>query len=102
MAAAAEELRRRRGDVIYGTVRLIERDAETVLAWAREPWACVVFNLHAEHTATDLAAVRDVFRALIALALGLGGSFYLTYSRAATRRQVAAAYADPLQIVPRP
>ena len=26
-------------------------DDETVLAWARERWACIVFNLHVEHTA---------------------------------------------------
>ena len=36
--------------MIYGTVRLIERDDETVLAWAREPWACIIFNLHVDHT----------------------------------------------------
>ena len=41
-----------RGDgvnIIYGTIRLIERDDESVLAWAREPWACIVFNLHVDH-----------------------------------------------------
>ena len=48
---------RRRGDcratapsVIYGTVRLIERDDETFLPWATESYACVVLNLHVEHT----------------------------------------------------
>ena len=37
-------------DVIYGTVRLIERDDESFLAWARDRWACVIFNLHTVHT----------------------------------------------------
>ena len=50
LAAAARDLRALEADVVYGTVRLIERDDETALAWAREPWACVVLNLHVEHT----------------------------------------------------
>ena len=36
-------------NLIYGTVRLIERDDETFLPWAREAWACVIFNLHTAH-----------------------------------------------------
>ena len=50
MDAAREVLRRRRANVIYGTVRLIEKDDETFLAWARDRYACVIFNLHIEHT----------------------------------------------------
>ena len=50
LAAAARDLRALEADVVYGTVRLIERDEETLLAWAREPWACVVLDLHVEHT----------------------------------------------------
>ena len=42
-------------DVIYGTVRLIERDDESFLAWAREPWACIIFNLHTVHTPVGIA-----------------------------------------------
>ncbi len=45
-------------NVIYGTVRLIERDDESFLAWAREPWACVVFNLHVEHTEDGVRRAR--------------------------------------------
>jgi hypothetical protein len=44
MRDAAEELRRTGADVVYGTVRLIERDDETFLAWATDSWACVVLN----------------------------------------------------------
>ena len=37
-------------DLIYGSIRLIERDDESFLAWARVPWACVIVNLHTVHT----------------------------------------------------
>jgi FAD/FMN-containing dehydrogenase len=92
LADAARELRRHRADVIYGTVRLIERDLESFLAWAREPWACVVVNLHVQHDALSRARADATFRALFDLALGRGGSFYLTYGRHATAAQLDAAH----------
>ncbi|HET8797711.1 MAG TPA: FAD-binding oxidoreductase [Thermoanaerobaculia bacterium] len=92
MQAAAEELRRRGANVIYGTVRLIERDDESVLAWARERWACVIFNLHFEHSAEGIEKAADDFRALIDLALERDGSYFLTYHRWARREQVERAY----------
>ena len=75
-------------DLIYGTIRLIEQDRETVLAWAREPWACVIFNLHAVHTREGLARVADDFRRIIDVAASHGGSYFLTYHRYARREQV--------------
>ena len=92
LAAAARDLRALEADVVYGTVRLVERDDETALAWAREPWACVVLNLHVEHTPPQVQRAAKAFRRLIDLALDRGGSFYLTYHRWATRRQLLAAY----------
>jgi FAD/FMN-containing dehydrogenase len=92
LAAAARDLRALEADVVYGTVRIIERDEETALAWAREPWACVVLNLHVEHTPAGIENAAVAFRRLIDLALDRGGSFYLTYHRWATRRQLLAAY----------
>jgi FAD/FMN-containing dehydrogenase len=74
-------------DIIYGTVRLIERDDETVLAWAREPWACVVFNLHVDHTPADIARVSGHFQRLIDRAIEQDGSYYLTYHHWATAAQ---------------
>lgn len=74
-------------DIIYGTVRLIERDDESVLAWAREPWACVVFNLHVDHTPEGISTASDHFRRLIDRAIEQGGSYYLTYHRWATAEQ---------------
>ncbi len=92
MGRAAELLRGAGVPVIYGTIRLIERDTETFLAWAREPWACVIFNLHCEHTPAGLQQAAKTFRALIDLALVFGGSYYLTYHRWATRAQIEAAH----------
>ena len=87
-----EEVRRavraERMELIYGTIRLIERDRESVLAWAREPWACIIFNLHVVHTPEGLARGAEHFRRLIDLAIAHGGSYFLTYHRWATRRQV--------------
>lgn len=77
---------------IYGTVRLIERDAETMLAWAREPYACVIFNLHVDHDRRGVAESEAAFRRLIDVAIHHGGSYFLTYHRHATRNQVLACY----------
>jgi FAD/FMN-containing dehydrogenase len=92
MSAAAEELRRLRANVIYGTVRLIQRDEETVLAWAKQPYACIIFNLHVEHGDAGIAAAAEQFRALIDIALVRDGSYFLTYHRWARRDQVERAY----------
>jgi FAD/FMN-containing dehydrogenase len=81
-------LRENHADLIYGTIRLIERDDETLLAWAREPWACIIFNLHVTHSADGIARSADTFRGLIDLAIAHGGSYYLTYHRWATPSQL--------------
>lgn len=44
-------------------------DEESVLAWAREDFACIVFNLHTEHSEMGIGVSADAFRALIDLAL---------------------------------
>ncbi len=92
LVAARDDLRRHSAELIYGTVRLIERDDETFLAWARQPWACVIFNLHVAHDAAGLARAATDFRRLIDRGLEHGGSYYLTYHRWASRGQIAAAY----------
>jgi FAD/FMN-containing dehydrogenase len=92
MDQAAEQLRHGRNPVIYGTIRLVERDGESFLAWAREPWACIIFNVHIEHTPAGLAKAGEAFRGLIDLAIAFGGSYYLTYHRWATRAQVEACH----------
>ena len=74
MDAAAAELRERKANVIYGTIRLIEQDDETFLNWARQPYACIVFNLHVEHTEPGIAHTADALRALIDLAIERGAA----------------------------
>lgn len=92
MQEAAATLRRRHANLVYGTVRLIERDDETVLAWARDRYACIIFNLHVEHTAGGIAAAADTFRDLIDAGISHGGSYYLTYHRWARQDQVEACH----------
>ena len=79
-------------NLIYGTIRLIEPDEDSFLAWAREPWACTIFNLHTPHDVASLKKTAADFRRLIDRARAHGGSYFLTYHRWATREQVLACY----------
>jgi FAD/FMN-containing dehydrogenase len=79
-------------DVIYGTMRLIEQDEESFLVWAREDYACIIFNLRVRHTTEGIAKARDDFQRLIDSALEFGGSYFLTYHRWARKDQVLRAY----------
>ncbi len=54
LEASAAAIRRAGVPLIYGNVRLIEPDRETALPWARGRFACVVSNLHADHTPAGL------------------------------------------------
>ena len=92
LAQAAELLRSNRTIVIYGTVRLIEKDDESFLAWAKESYACVIFNLLTLHTPGGIEASARSFRGLIDLAIARGGSYYLTYHKFAKPEQVTACY----------
>ena len=89
---AAELLRSNRTIVIYGTVRVIEKDNESFLAWAKEPYACIIFNLLTLHTPAGIEASARSFRGLIDLAIVRGGSYYLTYHRFAKPEQIMACY----------
>lgn len=92
MEEARRGLRELNANVIYGTVRLIEEDKESFLRWAREAFACVIFNLHVTHDDQGLADATRAFRSLIDLGIRYGGSYYLTYHRWATKQQVATCY----------
>jgi FAD/FMN-containing dehydrogenase len=91
-----EEVRRdcreEKVNVIFGVFRLIEKDDESFLAWAKEPYACIIFNLHVVHTPAGLEKAARDFRRLIDRAIQHGGSYYLTYHRWATRKQVETCY----------
>jgi FAD/FMN-containing dehydrogenase len=93
LGEAREQLRASEAPpLIYGTVRLIEKDTESFLPWAKESYACVIFNLHTPHTPEGLSRTSNAFRQLIDLTIRYGGSYYLTYHRYATREQVLACY----------
>jgi len=92
LAQTAELLRSNHTIVIYGTVRLIEKDDESFLAWAKESYACVIFNLLTLHTTAGIEASARSFRGLIDLAIARRGSYYLTYHKFTKLEQVMACY----------
>jgi FAD/FMN-containing dehydrogenase len=79
-------------DMTYGTIRFIEQDDETFLAWAQEQSVCIVCNLHVEHSETGRQKAAADFRRIIDRIIEYGGRFYLTYHRWATRDQVQTCY----------
>lgn len=92
MARAKEILLYHKSEVIYGTIRAIQKDGTTFLPWAREDFVCVIFNLRTPHTEEGRANTERTFRALIDASNRCGGSFFLTYHRYATVPQVESAY----------
>ena len=92
MADVGEDVRRNKAEIIYGTVRLIEEDKESFLAWAKKPYACVIFNLHVVHTPEGIRRAANAFRHLIDIGIKHGGSYFPTYHKYATRRQVETCY----------
>ncbi len=87
-----EDFRKNRVELIYGTVRLIERDDESFLPWAKKSYACTIFNLHTVHSPEGLQRAEYAFRRLIDMAARRGGTYYLTYHRFAAREQVETCY----------
>ena len=92
LADVREYVKRDQVEIIYGTIRLIEQDQESFLPWARKPYACVIFNLHVEHSTRGSIRAGDAFRRLINIGVKHGGSYYLTYHRHALRQQIDACY----------
>lgn len=92
MRRAREVLRTFGTEVIYGTIRAIQRDTVSFLPWARDDFACVIFNLRTSHDPRGLERTAETFRALIDISAELGGSFFLTYHRHASVAQVEACH----------
>ena len=92
MSDVRRDFQRHGVDLVYGTVRLIKRDSETALAWAREDYACVIFNLHVDHEPRSISRSSHTFRRLIDIAIHHRGSFFLTYHRYAIAAQLLACY----------
>ncbi len=92
MSAARAILQQYGTEVIYGTIRAIQRDTESFLPWAKADYVCVIFNLRTPHNPAGLEKTANTFRALIDATIALKGSFFLTYHRFATVAQVEAVY----------
>lgn len=85
--------------LIYGTVRFIEQDKDTFLAWARKRFACVIFSPHTSGETQALRKTGDVCRQIIRAATKRNGSFYLTYNRFATHDELSSAYPQVQQFL---
>ena len=81
-------------NLIYGTVRLIEKESESFLRWAKKDYVCIIFNLLIEHNKEGLIKAKEQFQALIDEALSNNGNFYLTYHRWASKEQVETGYPE--------
>lgn len=92
MAQARKDFVEHGVDMTYGTIRFIEKDAETFLPWAKEPSVCIVCNLHVMHTEEGKRKAAEDFRRIIDRAIQFGGRYFLTYHRWATRPQVETCY----------
>ena len=94
MASVREDFLRHRVDLIYGTIRLIQEDEDAYLRWAKQDYACVIFNLHVDHHASGMERAAQDFRRLIDRAIQFQGSYFLTYHRFARRDQLLACYPE--------
>ena len=92
LRALAGHFRRHSVQIIYGTIRLIEKDDESFLPWARESFACIVMNLHVTHRPQGIVKAERDFQRVIDRAIEYGGSYFLTYHRWARRDQVEQCY----------
>jgi FAD/FMN-containing dehydrogenase len=92
IAQARKDFLEHQVDMTYGTIRFIEKDSESFLAWAREPSVCIVCNLHVNHTEEGKKKAAQDFRRIIDRAIKHDGRYYLTYHRWADRRQVETCY----------
>jgi FAD/FMN-containing dehydrogenase len=81
-------------NLIYSTVRFIEKDTESYLPWARAQSACIIFNLHCEHSSEGIEHTKSALIRLIDHAIKYGGRYYLTYHRFARKDQVLACYPE--------
>jgi FAD/FMN-containing dehydrogenase len=92
MGEMREYARRDEVDIVSATLRMVEQDTESFLAWARKPYACLSLNVHLEHSTRGMIRAGDAFRRLIDIGLRHGGSFYPAYHRHALRRQMDVCF----------
>ena len=79
-------------DLIYGTIRFIEEDDVSFLAWAKESTVCVLCNVHVDHSEAGIAKAKADTRRLIDCVVQFGGRYFLTYHHWSTREQLLGCY----------
>jgi FAD/FMN-containing dehydrogenase len=84
----------RKTNMVYSTIRFAAKDDESFLPWSRTLTACVIFNLHTEHTPAGIEKTKEACQALIDAAIKYGGRYYLTYHRYARKDQVLKCYPE--------
>jgi len=63
--------------LIYGTVRFIEQDRDSFLAWAKKRYACVIFTPHYSGSVAAIRKAGELYRQLAQAATKRGGSFFV-------------------------
>jgi FAD/FMN-containing dehydrogenase len=81
-----------RQDLLNVTLRYVEEDRTSVLAYARGPRVAAVLLFSQRMTRADEEDMAAMTQRLIDAALDAGGSFYLPYRLHARRDQLARAY----------
>ena len=74
------------------TLRFVDTDGDSVLAYATEPRVAAVLLFSQEQTARGEADMARMTQALIDRVLALGGTYYLPYRPHATLAQLARGY----------
>jgi len=83
----AREDFRNNGGVNLWHCALIERDDESFLPWAKQPYACTIFNLHTVHNPKGFNVHRPPF----------GGSLIWRTSRARTTDVPSLCHSKPVE-----
>lgn len=99
LAQVREDFLKYKVDMTYGTIRFIEKDGESFLAWANKPYVCIVCNLHVVHTEQGKKKAIEDFRRIIDRVIEHGGRYYLTYHRWATRKHVETCYPKLVELL---
>jgi hypothetical protein len=81
-----------RQELLNITLRYVDADRTSVLAYAPAPRVAAVLLFSQRMTRADEEDMAAMTRRLIDAALDAGGSFYLPYRLHARREQVARAY----------
>jgi hypothetical protein len=95
LAACRSVIPRSRQDLLNVTLRYVQADPTSVLAYARDTRMAAVMLFSQRMTRVDEEDMATMTQRLIDAALDAGGSFYLPYRLHARREQLARAASSP-------